>query len=355
MFLAARKKNTSYKPLQISIGQNRIPWVYDARGIAIMLIVYRHVVLGMKFSGVEVSPIMYNLQMLFFNFRMPAFFILSGVFIVKSLKRRSEIAVAKDKVSNLLYPYILWACITLLLQICFKQFSNARREWDDFENIILHPRALDQLWYLFALFNTSILFLFLNKISGNNKWVQIAVAIALHVLSFYLTQYDFFSDFFYFYGYFLTGALLSDALIDPKRRDKILKISYLKWIFPLFVIGQWFWFTHQDSKGYYEFIFLVINYIGCYFLFMVALLISKSNRNEWLTIIGRYSLYIYILHVQIAAIIRKILRDMYPEIDPWLLLSICFISGIVLPVLIVSGFKKYGIERLFTLKPSHSS
>src|SRR5438270_11559191 len=111
MSLTVRKKATAVVTATTAAAE-RISWVYHARGLAIMLIVYRHIVLGMQAAGVPVSKLMYNLQIVFFNFRMPAFFILSGVFIARSLKRKSRTTVAWNKVSNLLYPYLLWAVIT---------------------------------------------------------------------------------------------------------------------------------------------------------------------------------------------------------------------------------------------------
>jgi fucose 4-O-acetylase-like acetyltransferase len=364
MFLIASKKAAipvSAKP----VASDKITWVYHARGIAIMLIVYRHIVLGMQAGGVAVSQLMYNLQIVFFNFRMPAFFILSGVFIARSLKRKSRKTVAWNKVSNLLYPYVLWAVITLVLQISFHQFSNARRSWSNFADILTQPRALDQLWYLFALFNVSILYLGLSKVLAQKVWLHIAIAMGLHFLSFYLHDYSLFSDFFYFYIYFLTGALVSDYLLNAKTRNRIFKTSNLVWALPLFVLGQWFWFnqvgqwfwilkerveTNIGQTGMLELVYMVINFIGCYVLFMTAMLIARGKKAEWLAYIGTYSLYVYILHVQVAAIVRKLVYGAYPSVDPWLLLVICFTCGIVLPIVLVKGLRKYGIERLFTLQ-----
>src|SRR5215217_1879644 len=204
MFLIASKKAAVPVSIQTA-ASDKIAWVYHARGLAIMLIIYRHIVLGMQASGVPISQLMYNLQIIFFNFRMPAFFILSGVFIARSLKRKSRATVAWNKVSNLLYPYLLWATITLVLQITFSQFSNAHRSWVSFIDIIAQPRALDQLWYLLALFNVSLLYLALSKLLKRMVWLHILVAIGLHYSSFYLQDFSLFSDFFYFYIFFLTG------------------------------------------------------------------------------------------------------------------------------------------------------
>lgn len=354
--LAAKKGKLLDPPVSALTQKDSISWVYHVRGIAIMLIVYRHIVLGMKFSGVEVSPFMYNFQMFFFNFRMPAFFILSGIFIMKSLQKRQEWSIARNKVATLLYPYLLWACITLLLQIMFRQFSNAQRHWEDFQFILTQPRALDQLWYLMALFNVSILFLVLNRFLAKRVWLHGLFAAALHFLAGYLLEYSFFSDFFNFYIYFFIGTLLSSLLLNKEQSTRILDPKYLKFIVPLFLLGQWFWFVHNpESKGVhkvatgYELLFLLINFLGCYVLFVFSSVISKTTRSEWLAYIGKHSLYIYILHVQLAAIVRKVVRDIYPAVDPWVLLGICFACGIFLPIFFITNFRRFGAERLFTL------
>lgn len=364
MLITARKNVAVLAPAKAA-ASDRISWVYHARGLAIMLIVYRHIVLGMQASGVAVSEPMYDLQIVFFNFRMPAFFILSGVFIARSLKRKKPGTVAWSKVSNLLYPYLVWAVITLVLQISFSTFSNAHRSWHHFVNIIAQPRALDQLWYLLALFNVSMLYIGLSELLERKVWLHLLIALGLHYLSFQLQAYSLFSDFFYFYLYFLTGALITDFLLNAETREKLFKTSNVYWVLPLFVAGQCFWFyevgqwywtskehiaPNHGHTGTMEIIFILINYTGCYVLFITAMLIARSHRNEWLAYIGRYSLYVYILHVQIAAIVRKLVRGAYHDVDPWLLLTICFICGIVLPILLVKNLRRYGIERLFTLQ-----
>src|SRR4029078_7471640 len=75
----------------------RVDWVDHARGFAILFVVYRHVIIGMKKSGMFVSEYIYNFQEIIYNFRMPLFFVLSGMFIVKSLKSKSSLTVIKDK------------------------------------------------------------------------------------------------------------------------------------------------------------------------------------------------------------------------------------------------------------------
>ena len=77
--LLARLFNTSI------LTKSRYPWVDYLRGIAIMLVVYRHVLIGIQRSNLSVPQVLEDANMLFFSFRMPLFFILSGIFISGSI------------------------------------------------------------------------------------------------------------------------------------------------------------------------------------------------------------------------------------------------------------------------------
>src|SRR5260370_35784712 len=65
---------------------SRISWVDHARGIAIMLVVYRHVVMGLRRSGVSISDTMDTAQQEFYNFLMRVLFILSRLLVARRLR-----------------------------------------------------------------------------------------------------------------------------------------------------------------------------------------------------------------------------------------------------------------------------
>src|SRR5690242_2087960 len=108
-----------------SLKRKRLPWVDYAKGIAIILVVYRHVLFGIERSGLGLHPYLMNANEIFYSFRMPLFFILSGAFIGKSLSRRSTTAFIITKWKILLYPYLLWCVIQITLQIIFSKYTNA--------------------------------------------------------------------------------------------------------------------------------------------------------------------------------------------------------------------------------------
>ena len=62
---------------------NRYNWIDYARGIAIILVVYRHSFEGIKRAGFSTANYHFleYANIIFFSFRMPLFFIVSGIFI----------------------------------------------------------------------------------------------------------------------------------------------------------------------------------------------------------------------------------------------------------------------------------
>lgn len=337
---------------KITIAQHdRITWVDHARGLAIILVVYRHVVAGMQTAGLQVSWLMYNLQEVFHNFRMPVFFIISGVFLAGSLQKKARVDVAKTRAATLLYPYLLWALLITLMQISFRSVTNSQRYWTDMAHIITQPRQVDQMWYLLALFNTSILYLLLSNLFKQKYAItNIAVGLVLHIISFYVQSYSLISDMFYFYFYFSIGGYFSYIFLNRERRNELLASKNFKWVLPLFFVGQWFWFIHKDEEQLYDLIFVVINLIACYTVYLTAYRIAKTSKNEWLAFIGKHSLYIYILHVPFAAVMRALILHLNYNTTPWIVLVFCLLFGLLAPIVMINVFRNWGIEKLFSLQ-----
>ena len=138
----------------------RQTWIDYARGIAIILVLYRHVFEGIKNSGLPVLEYAFLEQanILFFSFRMPLFFIVSGIFVAGSLYKRGFGKFVETKARTILYPYFLWGIIQITLQIIMSNWVNSQRTAADYLLLFYLPRGLEQFWYLYALFNVSVLY-----------------------------------------------------------------------------------------------------------------------------------------------------------------------------------------------------
>ena len=323
-----------------------------------MLVVYRHVVVGMRRSGFEVSFLMYNIQEIFYNFRMPVFFVLSGIFIGGSLKKRTRGLVMRDRAFTVLYPYLLWGTIMVIMQILFSQFTNAKRDWTDLFDIILQPRNIDHFWYLLALFNTSMIYILVSYIN-RSPWFNAFVALCFHLVTTIpgVEKISLVYDSFYYYSYFFVGIVISAYILNKEKNGKLLNVKNLVWLFPLCIIGQWFWFSQWSlGKAYWRIehqfflLFFMINLLACYLIYIISYKISQTKKSDWLAYLGKHSLYIYIMHVFVASFFRNIILKVDAGMNPWAVMFICWSFGLLVPVLLFQGLKRIGFEWLFSLK-----
>src|SRR5580698_11291799 len=119
--------------------KSRLAWVDYLRGIAIVLVVYRHVLLGLQNSGMSIPPAYLNANIMFFSFRMPLFFILSGIFISGSLAKKSLKQLIGIKFENLLYPYLIWVFLQVTFQILLGANTNSNRTLIAYTYIFYQP------------------------------------------------------------------------------------------------------------------------------------------------------------------------------------------------------------------------
>ena len=145
------------------IEKKRHVWIDYLRGIIIILVVYHHAFLGIAQNGISVPQSVIDANMAAYSFRMPLFFIFSGIFTSLSLCSKSIKTIIWRKFNLLLYPYIIWSVIQITLQIFFSAYTNTDKSYTDYLYILYQPKRLEQFWYLPALFNASLIFVFIKN------------------------------------------------------------------------------------------------------------------------------------------------------------------------------------------------
>ena len=220
------------------LAENRHAWIDYLRGIAILLIVYRHVLIGIQRGQIEVPQVLVDANMIFYSFRMPLFFILSGIFISRSLRKYSLKKLVVQKFEILFYPYLIWASIQIILQILFSDVTNSSRGLKDFTYLLTQPRELDQFWYLPALFNCTIIYMFLKARLKLHIAFQMGLGLVLYFISFSFDIISMVSDWMAFYIFFAIGDAISQLIFLPSTK-KILKNYWtLILLIPFFIFNQ---------------------------------------------------------------------------------------------------------------------
>jgi fucose 4-O-acetylase-like acetyltransferase len=171
-------------------GSNRYDWVDYAKGIAIFLVVYRHVFEGLKRSGLNSEDYIgfEYANIMFFSFRMPLFFIVSGMFLTSSLVKRGLSSFLTQKVKTILYPYFLWGIFQISFQIIFSAYVNSDRTPEHYTYLLYSPRRVDQFWYLYALFNVTMLYAVTRTFFKFKPLVQLIIGTVMYYFSAYTEQ-----------------------------------------------------------------------------------------------------------------------------------------------------------------------
>ncbi len=350
------------------LGRNRNPWVDYARGICIILVCYRHTYEGLVNSGL-LQPaehgILQYLNVYFFSFRMPLFFIVSGIFVGMSLAKKGVGNYIEDRLRYIFYPLVIWGSIQITLQLFMANYANATREPIDYLYLIIAPREIEQFWYLNALFFVGVLYVILKVKLKFTAYQQLILGSALYLIAAICLDekinLGLFVDIFFFYPFFAIGDCISHLVMDPEKRSKLLSLKSFLFILPLFLIGQYV-FTNLNLKhndDYYVHhslpaLFALIAIIGCAFIVNVCYFMERANSVRFLRVIGYHSLYIYIMHLIIIAGLRAVYTKVFGLTNVYLFILLAISLGILLPIVTYNLANRIGAGWIFELKKNRS-
>ncbi len=343
----------------------RLTWIDYAKGVAILLVLYRHVWEGIKNSGIAIQEYISieHANILFFSFRMPLFFIVSGAFVAGSLKKRGLQSFVATKARTILYPYFLWGCLQITLQLVFSKYVNADRTVNDYLYLFYLPRKVEQFWYLYALFNVTVLYV-LAKVKLNfNPWQNIGMGIGFFYLSSLASQHHinigFVGDILHYYLFFGIGDAIGRYVTDRNNYKYFESWKLLLILLVPFVISQAY-FLHENlaySKENYEFVetwqpfvFVLIALCGCSFILCLAFFLQKTKILNWLHVLGRHSLYIYVAHVMVLASTRVFMTKILGIYNVPVLLITGIVAGLIVPVILYKVAVKIKMGWIFSLE-----
>lgn len=327
----------------------RLGWIDFAKGIAIIAVVYRHILFGLEGAGLKYPAIFTDASIMIESIRMPLFFILSGVFVRRSLAKKSGKAFALGRLESLMYPYLVWTVIQITIQIAFSNFANSSRGVKDYLYIFYQPRAIDHFWFFYALFAVSIFYLIVYKLSEGNKLILSAVGLFLYFI-YPLIHINVIEDVCRYLVFFVMGDLLAIYISNPENKKQIASIYVTVFFFLFFAIGQWYIFNTLDTG---HLLLAIVSLAGSFLTINVGFMIGDKPWLKFIRIIGFHSMYIYILHVLVAGFTRAILMRVLYITDPYVILVIVTLASVLVPIVFYHLTKKKAYF-LFTLKKPKS-
>ncbi|MEP6728194.1 MAG: acyltransferase [Bacteroidota bacterium] len=348
------------------LASNRLAWIDYARGICIILVCYRHCFDGLKEADLPVGdfPLLQILNVCFYSFRMPLFFIVSGLFVSRSLQKKVLRDYVWGRFSIVFYPLIIWGSLQITLQLLLKNYVNAKPVPFDYVNLIIYPRNPSnnqQFWYLNALFFVGAIYAFLKVALRFKLQHQLVLSVVLYSVAGYLSYngigFYIFPDICHFYIYFFIGDIISSFIFKKETTDIILSPKWLigSAIFCIFMQTVFTTINMRHGDDNYinynmTYLYLPISLSGCAFMIQIAQILQKKDILKWLRVIGYHSLYIYLMHLMLIAAVRIVLVRFFHITYIPLIMFIAISLGVIIPVLIYNLCIRLGAWWLFSLK-----
>ena len=348
---------------QFILNNKRFSWIDYDRGISIILVTFRHCFEGLANAGVDLNsyPFLGYINVFLFGFRMPLFFIASGLFISSSLKKKGLKLYANNRFKMIFYPLLVWGFIQISLQIIFPSQVNSEIHLIDYFNLLVNPRKEGQFWYLHALFIIGIVYAFFKEIIKFTLVHQIIVGFVFYFLLSIIRSanfdFGFLMDFFQYYIFFAIGDLVSGLMKNDKTSTVLSSWKLFFVLLLIFLIIQFFFtqinlFNHSDYYVQHKMpiFFLLVASVGCLFSFNISFLLKRYNKFLFLRVIGYHSVHMYCMQIIIMGLIRTILINYFGITYPPLLVFVILFSGVVFPIIIYNVFLRFNLWWFFTLK-----
>jgi fucose 4-O-acetylase-like acetyltransferase len=333
-----------------------LAWINMARGFIIIMVVLRHSFEGVRNAGIDVTAYKYleTLNNLMYTFRMPLFFVISGILMNRSLKKIGLNQYILKRAQYILYPYLVWCVIQITLQLLLPQYVNNKASWLSYISILYNPRGLEQFWYLYALFNIMAIYSFCKVRLHVKPGLHFLIALVFFLAAQYADgkniELYFINDILSHYIFFTAGDLASGLLFDKEYKEKLASPKTFIVILPFFAALHYYYLVHPEVNSS-PFV-LVIIFSGIVTALNLSFMLENAKRLKWIKVLGANSLYIFLMHVLIMAANRAfLLKVLHIESISFLLIS-NVVLGLVIPILAYYFLMKAGCWWLFSaVKP----
>ena len=315
----------------------RVDWVDYAKGFCIVMVVMMHSTLGVEAAAGETSW-MHHVVAFAKPFRMPDFFMISGLFLARVIDRDWRTYLDR-KVAHFVYFYALWVTI----QFAFKAPAFAH-EHGAAGVVLMYLQAFIEpfgtLWFIYLL---PVFFVFTKLTRGVPVlaiWTVLAALEIAHIETGWTVIDEFCARFVYFYtGYILAARIFQIAAFVRAR----------PWT-AVFGLEMWSIFNGAyvslgiDGK---PFVSLTLGLMGAVAVVSVSALLAKSHWLAPLRWLGKNSIVVYLAFFLGMAASRSLLlkTGIVPDLGAVALLVTA--SGIAVAVALFLAVRRTRLAFLF--------
>ncbi|RTL53665.1 MAG: acyltransferase [Bradyrhizobiaceae bacterium] len=282
----------------VASASGRVDWVDYAKGICIIMVVMMHSTLGTELAAGRLG-FMHHVVEFARPFRMPDFFLISGLFLPLVIDRDWRTYLDR-KVVHFAYFYFLWVAI----QFAFKAPGLAATNgWASVVTMYLESfiDPFGTLWFIYML---PIFFVVTKATRGRIPAAAIWFAAAALEMAHISTGWTVIDEFAARFVYFYSGYLFAPRVF-----------AFAEWVrhHPLGALGALLiWALVNGTLVYADLatlpvISLMLGYAGACAIIATGTLLARRHLLDWLRYCGEYSITIYLAFFLPMAVTRILL------------------------------------------------
>ncbi|MEQ1770252.1 MAG: acyltransferase family protein [Devosia sp.] len=337
----------------MSGSKNRLEWVDTAKGMSIILVVMMYSVfnVGQDAEGIGLWHWVIGFAT---PFRMPEFFLISGLFLSQVIDRPWR-AYADRRAVHYLYFYALWAVIHIVLKVGILSASPV----EAIQLIalsVIEPYGV--LWFIYLLAAFSLGTKFFHELRAPKwaVWIGAAILQMAHIQtgSYLIDQFCAYSVYFYS-GFIFAGLIF--RIVEVAMANKPLTFALLGLyvvVNALLVFSPGFVFTPHGGEGGLSAlpgVRLVLAHAGALALCVTAAMVTGFRVTNWLRWLGEKSIVVYLVFVLPMSFARIIFGKIGID-DPTLLSTLVMVTAIVSSVALYLIVQRTGRGKFLFERPA---
>jgi fucose 4-O-acetylase-like acetyltransferase len=314
--------------------KRRIIEIDKAKGLAILLVVFGHIVKGAFPLGNEWIRIS---KLLIYKFHMPFFMFLSGFVMFYSYKainnRREYLSYVKKRFMRLMPAYFLFILIIYAGKLISERFvhvDNPVKTYQEIFGIFLYPTESFSvfLWYIYVLFLYYATVPILLKITKNNYTLLLVFSLVLSISIYFVTIPEIFAlrEYCEFLFVFILGGACA-----------LNHVLFFKFIRKYGLIFLFIFIALLCLVPFFDLPKLLVGFFSIPALIYFVMIIPESRPLQTL---GNYLFPIYLMNTIFIGLAKGVLLKFFGTWDYanfYFMAPVIFAAGLFIPILI----KKY--------------
>jgi fucose 4-O-acetylase-like acetyltransferase len=314
----------------------RLIYIDAAKGIGIIGVVFSHVYKGLLAAGMMPDSCIWNIiHDMTIPFRMPLFFLISGLFLRQELYSTWLPTIGR-RAEELLLPFLIWYSLQGSIELAVSSYTNAQASLSEILIGYIIPRG--QFWFLPALF---IAFAFTYTCSRFKHWRIWALPVSL----IFLMMPDL-GKAVLFIPFFLIGSIITkkNVLILANKWIVLASVCVYLALWPFYSSIKNF--NTVDGYLIRAVLILLIGLAGIVITIGISKILPKSIQAVF-AFIGGISMPIYVAHVMATSGSRIVLKHVFHCESLNIYVTAGIASGILFPIFVYYLAKWMGADWIF--------